>query len=61
MTNGNAIHFNVSRCAAIRDAAVVAFLALVLGAFVAQVSGGPRSTHRSLAVASATQDARPNG
>jgi hypothetical protein len=61
MTNGNCIHFNVSRCAAVRDAAVVTFLALVLGAFVAQVSAGPRSTHRSLTVASATQDARPNG
>ena len=61
MTNGNCIHFNVSRCAAFRDAAVVAFLAVVLGAFVAQVSAGPRSTHRSLTVAAAVQDARPNG
>ena len=61
MTNGNCIHFNVSRCAAFRDAAVVTFLAVVLGAFVAQVASGPRSAHRSLTVATATQDGRPNG
>jgi len=61
MTTGTSIHFNVSRSTAFRDAAVVAFLAMVLGAFLAQVSSAPRTAHRSMPVASATLDAATNG
>jgi len=61
MTTGNAVHFNVSRSTAFRDAAVVAFLAAVLGAFVAQVSIAPRHAPTRLPVVSGTLDAAANG
>jgi hypothetical protein len=61
MTTGNCIHFNVSRSTAFRDAIFVAFLAVVLGAFVAQVSSAPRTAHRSVPVAAVTLDGASNG
>jgi hypothetical protein len=61
MTTGTSIHFHVSRSTAYRDAAIVAFLAMVLGAFLAQVASAPRSTHRPLPVATANLNAAANG
>lgn len=61
MTTGTSIHFNVSRSTAFRDAAIVAFLAVVLGAFLAQVSSAPRTAHRTLPVATASLDGATNG
>ncbi len=61
MTTGNAIHFHVSRSAAYRDAAIVAFLAMVLGAFLAQVASAPRHASTRTPIVSATLDADANG
>jgi hypothetical protein len=38
MTTQNSLHFNVSRSHGWKDALVVSCLAIVLGAFVAQIS-----------------------
>ncbi len=54
------LHFNVSRHGW-KDAFVVSFLALVLGAFVAQISSVPQHTSAPMPVASATLNAASNG
>jgi hypothetical protein len=49
MTNANesTLHLPAPRRHVLRDLGVVAFLVLVLGAFVAQISSGPSSTPRA--------------
>jgi hypothetical protein len=54
------IHFNVSRHGW-KDLFVVSFLAIVLGAFVAQISSAPRHSSGSQPVASAPLNATSNG
>jgi hypothetical protein len=62
MTTGTNIHFHVSRSAAFRDAAIVAFLALVLGAFLAQVASAPRhASSTRIPIVSASLNADANG
>jgi hypothetical protein len=56
-----AIHFNVSRSTGWKDAFVVSALAIVLGAFVAQISATPKHTSASQPMASATLNAAANG
>lgn len=58
---GTTIHFHVTRSAAFRDAAIVAFLALVLGAFLAQVASAPRHTSTRTPIVSAAVNADANG
>ncbi len=43
MTTQNSVHFNVSRSHGWKDALVVSCLAIVLGAFVAQISSTPKT------------------
>jgi hypothetical protein len=52
MTTQNSVHFNVSRSHGWKDALVVSFLAIVLGAFVAQISSTPTTTSGSQPMAS---------
>jgi hypothetical protein len=54
------LHFNVSKHGW-KDAFVVTFLAIVLGAFVAQISSTPKYTSASQPVASAPLNAAPIG
>jgi hypothetical protein len=54
------IHFNVSKHGW-KDLFVVSFLAIVLGAFVAQISSTPRHSSASQPVASAPLNATSNG
>jgi hypothetical protein len=61
MTTPNAITFHVSGSRALRDALVVSGLALVLGAFVAQISTVPAQASRTVPVASAPAPAAPQG
>jgi hypothetical protein len=56
-----AIHFNVSRSHGWKDAFVVSFLAIVLGAFVAQISSTPRSAPSAAPVAAAAAASTANG
>ena len=55
------IHFNVSKSTGWRDAFVVSCLAIVLGAFVAQISSVPTQAPRSIPVASASASAASQG
>ena len=56
----NALHFNVSKHGW-KDLFVVSFLAIVLGAFVAQISSTPKQSFASPPVASAPLNATSNG
>jgi hypothetical protein len=56
----NALHFNVSKHGW-KDLFVVSFLAIVLGAFVAQISSTPKQSSASQPVASAPLNATSNG
>ena len=58
--NQNALHFNVSKHGW-KDLFVVSFLAIVLGAFVAQISSTPKQSSASQPVASAPLNATSNG
>jgi hypothetical protein len=53
MTTRRRIHFDVSGSTGWKDALVVVCLAIVLGAFVAQISTGPERQHAHTPVASA--------
>ena len=55
------ISFNVSKSTSWRDAFVVSCLAIVLGAFVAQISSTPRQSSAPQPVASAPLNATSNG
>ena len=54
------LHFNVSKHGW-KDLFVVGFLAIVLGAFVAQISSTPKHTFASPPMASAPLNATSNG
>jgi hypothetical protein len=54
------LHFNVSKHGW-KDLFVVSFLAIVLGAFVAQISSTPKHSSASQPVASAPLNATSNG
>jgi len=54
------IHFNVSRHGW-KDLFVVSFLAIVIGAFVAQISSTPKHSSASQPVASAPLNATSHG
>ena len=56
----NALHFNVTKHGW-KDLFVVSFLAIVLGAFVAQISSSPKQSSASQPVASAPLNATSNG
>jgi hypothetical protein len=56
-----AIHFNVSPSTGWKDAFVVSALAIVLGAFVAQISTTPKHTSASQPMASASLKVTSNG
>jgi hypothetical protein len=58
--NQSTLQFNVSRHGW-KDAFVVSFLAIILGAFVAQISTTPEQASRSIPVASASSSAAPQG
>jgi len=55
------ISFNVSKSHGWKDAFVVSCLAIVLGAFVAQISSTPRSAQRTIPVATASTTAASQG
>ena len=55
------IHFNISKSTGWKDAFVVTCLAIVLGAFVAQISSTPKHSSASQPVASAPLNATSNG
>ena len=57
----NSIHFNVSKSHGWKDLFVVAFLAIVLGAFVAQISSTPKHSPGSVPMASVSATAATNG
>ncbi len=59
--NEQTLHFNVSKATGWKDLFVVASLAIVLGAFVAQISTAPQHTSTRQPVASATLNATSNG
>ena len=54
------LHFNVSKHGW-KDAFVVSFLAIVLGAFVAEISSTPKQSSASQPMASLTLNTTPNG
>ena len=54
------LHFNVSKHGW-KDAFVITFLAIVLGAFVAQISSTPKHSSASQPMASAPLNATSNG
>ena len=58
--NQRTLHFNVSKHGW-KDLFVVSFLAIVLGAFVAQISSTPRHSSASQPVASAPLNATSHG
>jgi hypothetical protein len=58
--NPTTLHFHVTKHGW-KDLFVVSFLAIVLGAFVAQVSSTPRHSSASQPVASAPLNATSNG
>lgn len=53
--------FNVSKSTGWKDAFVVSALAIVLGAFVAQISSTPKHSATRMPVAAATLNAASNG
>ena len=55
------ISFNVSKSTSWRDAFVVSCLAIVLGAFVAQISSTPSRAQRTIPVATANSTAASQG
>ncbi len=55
------VHFNVSKSHGWKDAFVVSFLAIVLGAFVAQISSTPTHSRGSVPMASVAASAATNG
>ena len=55
------ISFNVSKSHGWKDAFVVSCLAIVLGAFVAQISSTPRSSQGSIPFATASSTAASQG
>ena len=55
------ISFNVSKSTSWRDAFVVSCLAIVLGAFVAQISSTPTRAQRTIPVATASSTAATRG
>ena len=55
------LHFNVSKSHGWKDAFVVSCLAIVLGAFVAQISSTPKYTSAPQPMASAPLNATSNG
>jgi len=55
------IHFNVSKSTGWRDAFVVSCLAIVLGAFVAQISSPPDHSRGSVPMASVSAVSATNG
>ena len=55
------IRFNVSKATGWKDLFVIASLAIVLGAFVAQISSTPKHTSARMPIASATLNAASNG
>ena len=57
----NSIHFNVSKSHGWRDAFVVSCLAIVLGAFVAQISSTPKHSSGSLPMAAVSATVSTNG
>jgi len=61
MTTQNSLHFNVSKSHGWKDALVVSCLAIVLGAFVAQISSTPETTSGSRPMASVSATAAING
>ncbi len=58
--NPTTLHFNVSKHGW-KDLFVVSFLAIVLGAFVAQISSTPKHSSASPPMASAPLNATSNG
>jgi hypothetical protein len=59
--NEQTLHFNVSKATGWKDLFVVASLAIVLGAFVAQISSVSQHASAPPSVASATLNAASNG
>jgi hypothetical protein len=59
--NRKSISFNVSKSTGWKDAFVVSCLAIVLGAFVAQISTTPSRSQRSIPVATASSTAASQG
>jgi 5-methylcytosine-specific restriction endonuclease McrA len=57
----NSIHFNVSKSHGWKDLFVVASLAIVLGAFVAQISSTPKHSSGSLPMAAVSATVSTNG
>ena len=57
----NSIHFNVSKSHGWKDLFVVASLAIVLGAFVAQISSIPKHSSGSLPMAAASATVSQSG
>ncbi|HVP65987.1 MAG TPA: hypothetical protein VMT17_01865 [Anaeromyxobacteraceae bacterium] len=55
--NSTPLHISPPRRHALRDAAVVAFLVVVLGAFLAQIASAPRSPGAAPAAAAAVAPA----
>jgi len=55
------IHFNVSKSTGWKDAFVVTCLAIVLGAFVAQISSTPDHSRTAQPMASVSATAAVNG
>jgi hypothetical protein len=55
------INFNVSKSTGWRDAFVVSCLAIVLGAFVAQISSTPKHSSEPVPMASVSATAAVNG
>jgi hypothetical protein len=59
--NQNSIRFNVSKSHGWNDLFVVASLAIVLGAFVAQISSTPKHSSGSLPMAAASATVSQSG
>ena len=57
----NSIRFNVSKSHGWKDLFVVASLAIVLGAFVAQISSTPKHSSGSLPMAAVSATVSTNG
>jgi len=55
------IHFNISKSTGWKDAFVVTCLAIVLGAFVAQISSTPKHSRAEQPMASVSATAAVNG
>ena len=57
----NSVHFNVSKSHGWKDLFVVASLAIVLGAFVAQISSTPKHSSGSVPMAAVSATVSANG